>query len=579
MCQVCMAFRRMSKAYLEFEFWGAIGQIGEKVPAEGEEKEKEKGFFDYYQFKRAKNRLHSSAVLITMKKPEWRTDEDLKLLRGTLQTLESFRYYSAALQLMLAKVLRFERFGRRRVVIKRGHAGSSFYFIYSGVVAVTKDEDGSSAFVGPEPILIQRGASFGEIALLKGLRRNATIVCMEETELLVVDKKDFFKYNLDVELKKEFVMRFNFFRSLELFESWPSHFIENISDRCKIQKFHFGQVVVADTSEMTSIVFVTKGKCDVLRLINLGDCPSYHKWIRRQPWIRKHFLNSDNTHFFDRNRPSSTMYQSFLTLSGSSSYRLQSCPPMISNHLSNKEEGKRKLSFAKSVSCADEKTEMLNKALLGSSLHSVRASANKKTEKLMVSTPYGEIPKALALAVYMRIHVVQEGEFFGLNQYLIPDQQKDKRSMALVSNNAFLIRLQKDKFEEFVDQTTLAKLVKFQTVYPSDDELCQIFLEQNQWNIFKKDVVRFHLENHFQFFPQDLRHKPRKSIPDSWKIDKLGTLDLGAIGDEMKSSTIPEAHIVPVIKGKDLSSSLPKIDVRLIHAIETPRPSVKEVFY
>lgn len=48
--------------------------------------------------------------------------------------------------------------------------------------------------------------------MIKTLRRNATVVCMEETELMVVDKEDFFANKMDVELKREFDYRFRFFR-------------------------------------------------------------------------------------------------------------------------------------------------------------------------------------------------------------------------------------------------------------------------------------------------------------------------------------------------------------------------------
>lgn len=55
----------------------------------------------------------------------------------------------------------FPRFGRRRVIVKKGQIGNSFYFIYLGTVAITEDEDGSSAFLDPHPTLLHRGGSFG----------------------------------------------------------------------------------------------------------------------------------------------------------------------------------------------------------------------------------------------------------------------------------------------------------------------------------------------------------------------------------------------------------------------------------
>lgn len=51
-----------------------------------------------------------------------------------------------------------------------------------------------------------------EMGLLSSSVRRATVVCMEETELLVVDKEDFIANNLDQEVKKDAQCRFEFFR-------------------------------------------------------------------------------------------------------------------------------------------------------------------------------------------------------------------------------------------------------------------------------------------------------------------------------------------------------------------------------
>ena len=65
--------------------------------------------------------------------------------------------------------MRFERYERRRVVVRRGHIGTSMFFIFYGSVGVTADYDGSSLFVSSDPILLHRGKAFGEMALLQGL--------------------------------------------------------------------------------------------------------------------------------------------------------------------------------------------------------------------------------------------------------------------------------------------------------------------------------------------------------------------------------------------------------------------------
>lgn len=52
------------------------------------------------------------------------------------------------------------------------------------------------------------------MGLLSSSVRKSTVVCMEETEFLVVDKEDFLAYKLDKEVKKDYQHRFAFFRYL-----------------------------------------------------------------------------------------------------------------------------------------------------------------------------------------------------------------------------------------------------------------------------------------------------------------------------------------------------------------------------
>lgn len=51
-----------------------------------------------------------------------------------------------------------------------------------------------------------------EMGSLSSTVRRATVVCMEETEFLVVDREDFLANKLDQEVKKDAQLRFEFFR-------------------------------------------------------------------------------------------------------------------------------------------------------------------------------------------------------------------------------------------------------------------------------------------------------------------------------------------------------------------------------
>jgi voltage-gated potassium channel len=68
------------------------------------------------------------------------------------------------------------------VVIREGQAGDAMYFIVSGEATV---------MFAPEPVKLGAGAFFGEMALLFGTRRSATVVITEPGVLLALDVADF----------------------------------------------------------------------------------------------------------------------------------------------------------------------------------------------------------------------------------------------------------------------------------------------------------------------------------------------------------------------------------------------------
>ncbi|XP_078721245.1 cyclic nucleotide-binding domain-containing protein 2 [Lampetra fluviatilis] len=513
--QVCRLFRSSNSALLTYEAVDAscagkpsaykINKTPEEQDVSGDDL-----LFDPNNFKSLYEfTLPEKAVRAALKPPGERSDTEVIFLRGLLRGLSSFRRYTAHLQLMLAGVVRYEKFGRRRVIVKKGHYGRRFYFVFSGLVAVTKDNDGSSAFIDPEPILLRKGAGFGEIALLKDLSRNATIVCMEETELLVVDKEDFFAYKLDQELRKEFQYRYNFFRSLELFSTWSDESLETMADHCKIEEFNHGQVVTGDTSETKSIIFVIKGCCDVLRLVDLSACPSYHDWLQQQVKIQ------------EKNIADIYMDTRSMLRDG---YRNEYKEPG-----SGDEDEPRRLSL-KSVGYGPSSLQ-----------------------------PPATLLDDYKAAVYIRVDAIRPGQYFkgvnmnvledilekdgklvketGLKQFLVPEFHRDGRPMVITSQGAKVLRVRLDKFGELMNDATLKELKKQSEPYPKDDALCQIFLEQNQWKLYKRELAWAAAKGGKSDWrlraskKEDARHK---DLYSEWDAESAGIMELGSPLDSGK---------------------------------------------
>ncbi|MDB4285422.1 cyclic nucleotide-binding domain-containing protein, partial [bacterium] len=74
------------------------------------------------------------------------------------------------------------------VVIRQGEPGDSFYLINAGKVKIIRvDEEGLET----DFATMGRGESFGEMALLTGQPRSATVETLEETRLTVIPKGKF----------------------------------------------------------------------------------------------------------------------------------------------------------------------------------------------------------------------------------------------------------------------------------------------------------------------------------------------------------------------------------------------------
>jgi len=91
----------------------------------------------------------------------------------------------------LVKFVKIQEFASRKVIFHKGDPGAQVYLIVSGRVKITTlSEDGKEIVFE----ILDAGAVFGEISLLDGMERTATVTTMEKCRLLVLERRDFIPF-------------------------------------------------------------------------------------------------------------------------------------------------------------------------------------------------------------------------------------------------------------------------------------------------------------------------------------------------------------------------------------------------
>jgi CRP-like cAMP-binding protein len=114
----------------------------------------------------------------------------------------------------IARLGTVARFDANEPIVSAGEAADAFYVVLNGRAKVRRGRGRATADLGP-------GAYFGEMALLDGARRSATVVAETETVCLLLDRKPFTRILRDEPAVVLALLRTLARRVREL-EAWPA---------------------------------------------------------------------------------------------------------------------------------------------------------------------------------------------------------------------------------------------------------------------------------------------------------------------------------------------------------------------
>ena len=108
--------------------------------------------------------------------------------KEALKTVPLFSNLSDAELDSLSKLVLVREYEKNETIIQKHDEGNSFFSLVSGrVKVVLTDDEGKEFIVG----ILQPKEFFGELALLDGEPRSASVVAIEKTEVVVLRREDF----------------------------------------------------------------------------------------------------------------------------------------------------------------------------------------------------------------------------------------------------------------------------------------------------------------------------------------------------------------------------------------------------
>lgn len=198
-----------------------------------------------------------------------RTKEQLRQVWISLRHLKQFRNMTAAMQMIMARYARYEMHGKNRTIVRKGDPGRHYYFIYSGQVELRN----SNTFDGEEKNLpkLGTGQDFGHVALLHMQRRTATVVCTEETEFVVLDRRGNGRAVYRA-LLAEHKQKCNFLKTLEIFQGLDEESYRNLTDHGRIGEYLPMSLVATMQQGHPFIYTIVQGVANVALTTDVYSC-------------------------------------------------------------------------------------------------------------------------------------------------------------------------------------------------------------------------------------------------------------------------------------------------------------------
>lgn len=215
-------------------------------------------FTDLYQIKK-----------ILKLAPKHRTARNINTLLQFTSDIDFFRKLneesSVEAHLKCCQFMHYECMPAMTTVFDFGDKGQKFYIILQGAVRVLVPSKGEEGLYD-QVCVLNKGNSFGELALTKNMPRAARIITKEETHFATLHKLDF-KSILGKLTEQTLNNRVSFLQNLPVFSFWTQKALVKLSYYFREQRFTRKQTVFRQGDNGEDLYFIKEGEFQLNKAI------------------------------------------------------------------------------------------------------------------------------------------------------------------------------------------------------------------------------------------------------------------------------------------------------------------------
>ncbi|CAD8085891.1 unnamed protein product [Paramecium sonneborni] len=207
--------------------------------------------------------------LLLKKSPQHRSKAEIDLLVSLTSQLPFFKQYTKLengiqIQRKCCKNMYCEKFKSQEIVFYVDSVGTKFYIILEGQVTVLVRKPNQIEMEAVR--ILNKGESFGELALLHKQPRLATIQCLNDCTFAVLDKQQF-KHILQEEQQKQLDENIDYFSQIKIFSHLHRTQLKHIYLNSFLYEFEKNQIVIQEGQKVDYFILIKSGSFLVKKFI------------------------------------------------------------------------------------------------------------------------------------------------------------------------------------------------------------------------------------------------------------------------------------------------------------------------